>query len=934
MADQISLIVSPEETDKILETKSNLAKLGLQPGSSSNEQKLALKWALLSSYIPRDVPAIEKQFVQHVEYSLAQTRMNLTPRWSFQAVALSVRDRLLEHWKDTQIYFHEKGCKRVAYLSLEFLIGRSLQNAILNLDIKDNYTEAMYNLGINLEEIYDQERDAGLGNGGLGRLAACFLDSLATLDYPAWGYGLRYNYGMFHQKIRGGEQVEFPDYWLYQGSAWEIQRLDVVQPVRFYGQVTQRIDDDGNQIFNWEGGEEVLAVAYDLPIPGYKTFNTLNIRLWGAAPSKEFDLENFNKGDFYKSVEERQKAEAITHVLYPNDNTDKGKELRLKQQYFFVCATINDMVRRFKRRHSDFSKFPEMVAIQLNDTHPSLAIPELFRVLIDQERLSFLSAWHIVERTFSYTNHTVLPEALEKWPVSLMENLLPRHMKIIYEINLHFLQLVEEQWPGDVDRIRNMSIIEEHPVRAVRMANLAIVLSHSVNGVAALHSKLLVGSVFPYFHEFFPEKFQNKTNGVTPRRWIHQANPQLSQLITEYLGSSDWLLNLDLVKNLSSNVNDPVFRKKFVDIKFANKVRLAQLVEKKLGIKIDPTMLFDIQVKRIHEYKRQLMNILSVIYRYRMIKHMTKEQKEKVTPRAVFFGGKAAPGYFIAKKVIKLICSVAEVINNDPSVNQKLKVVFIPNYCVSLAEIIIPASDISQHISTAGMEASGTSNMKFTMNGGIILGTLDGANIEIREEVGEENMFIFGALTEDVPRIRKQISSGLFKPGQAFKQALGLLHTGLFGNPEIYTDLLNSIQNGNDYYLVSYDFDSYLDAQQVVDQAYLDKEKWTTMSIYNTIRSGLFSSDRTIHQYAQDIWNIQPVRRPGPINLPVENLRASNTGISLDSFTDCLKPGDSRAISLERLSPSTMHHKPSKKKGSTNLAPGTAAKKVVRGFNL
>merc|ERR1712137_89333 len=459
-----------------------------------------------------------------------------------------------------------------AYLSLEFLIGRSLQNAILNMTLEEPYKQAMYNLGQCLENTYDQERDAGLGNGGLGRLAACFMDSLATLDYPAWRYGLRYNYGMFHQKINNGEQIELPDYWLYHGGPWEIERLDVVQPVRFYGEVKETRQPDGSVSFSWEGGEQVLAVAYDVPIPGYDTFNTLNIRLWSAAPSREFDLDNFNQGNFYKSVEERQKAEAITHVLYPNDNTDKGKELRLKQQYFFVCATVADLIRRFKRSHSNFEEFPEKVAVQLNDTHPSLAIVELFRILVDIEGYKFMDAWRIVSKTFSYTNHTVLPEALEKWSISLMEVLLPRHLKIIYEINLHFLRSVEEKWPGDIDRIRDMSIIQEKPYRAVRMANLAIVMSHTVNGVAELHSKLLVESVFPYFKQFYPDRFQNKTNGVTPRRWIHQANPALSALITRRLGSKDWLLDLTEIKKLEAFVDDREFQEEWMAVKHENKV--------------------------------------------------------------------------------------------------------------------------------------------------------------------------------------------------------------------------------------------------------------------------------------------------------------------------------------------------------------------------
>eukprot|EP01094_Clydonella_sp_ATCC50884_P011936 TRINITY_DN2178_c0_g1_i1.p1 TRINITY_DN2178_c0_g1~~TRINITY_DN2178_c0_g1_i1.p1 ORF type:complete len:639 (-),score=193.80 TRINITY_DN2178_c0_g1_i1:66-1934(-) len=591
------------------------AKLDLK-SLKGEEQRNAVLWAALASYLPTDVHSIEEQIVRHAEYTLALNRTNLSDASAFQAMSLSVRDRLVEQWKDTQVYFEEKKCKRVAYLSMEFLLGRSLQNAIHNLDLEKQYVEAMHNLGLNLEEIVDVEKDAGLGNGGLGRLAACFLDSLATLDYPAWGYGLRYTYGMFHQKIKDGEQVEFPDYWLAHGNPWEVERVDVVYPVRFYGSVREEQTRSGVK-FTWEGGEEVLAVAYDTPIPGFKTYNTLNIRLWAATPSKEFDLQAFGQGDFYRAIEEKQKAEAITHVLYPNDNTDKGKELRLKQQYFFVCATLQDMFRRFrKKKDRDFSSFPDLVAVQLNDTHPSLGIVEMMRILVDIEGLDWQQAWDITTRTFSYTNHTVLPEALEKWPIHLLENLLPRHMKIIYEINLHFLRMVEERWPGDVDKLQRMSIIAEGPVRMVRMANLSIVGSHHVNGVAALHSELLVKNVFPDFHTLWPNKFQNKTNGVTPRRWIHQANADLSALLTDVVGDDSWLLHLTKLEKLVSLAEDAEFQNKFAAVKLHNKERLAALIKRDCDIDVDPHALFDVQVKRIHEYKRQLMNILGVLWEH------------------------------------------------------------------------------------------------------------------------------------------------------------------------------------------------------------------------------------------------------------------------------------------------------------------------------
>eukprot|EP00276_Gloeochaete_wittrockiana_P015218 CAMPEP_0184345338 /NCGR_PEP_ID=MMETSP1089-20130417/13772_1 /TAXON_ID=38269 ORGANISM="Gloeochaete wittrockiana, Strain SAG46.84" /NCGR_SAMPLE_ID=MMETSP1089 /ASSEMBLY_ACC=CAM_ASM_000445 /LENGTH=912 /DNA_ID=CAMNT_0026675613 /DNA_START=14 /DNA_END=2752 /DNA_ORIENTATION=+ len=889
---------SDSDAKSLIGAEHNLGKLGLSRISTRQEQQQALLWAMLASYLPEDTRSIEKFFVHHVEYTLAQSRQNLTPIWEFQALALSVRDRLVERWKETQSYFREKDCKRVAYLSLEFLIGRSLQNAIINLGLQDSFSQAMNNLGRNLESIYDQERDAGLGNGGLGRLAACFMDSLATLDMPAWGYGLRYTYGMFHQEIRDGEQVECPDYWLQHGNPWEVERLDVTYPVRFFGTVTEKKINGKNKLV-WEGGEEVLAVAYDTPIPGYKTFNTLNIRLWSAKPSREFDLHTFNSGNFYESIEEKQKAETITYVLYPNDNTDKGKELRVKQQYFFVSATLQDLVRRFKirynfKQHAD--KFSDLIAIQLNDTHPALSIPELQRILMDEEGLDWDHAWSIVTAVFAYTNHTVLPEALEKWPVSLIESLLPRHVQIIYQINLRFLQKVEERWPGDVERLRSMSIIQESPYRAVRMANLAIIGSHTVNGVAELHSDLLRSTVFPYFVEFYGEKkFQNKTNGVTPRRWIQQANPDLSLLISAVLRSEKWLLDLSMLRHLSAFNKDENFLFQWGQVKRQCKQRLADYIEKTQGIKLNVDALFDVQVKRIHEYKRQLLNILGIIYRYRTLRYMSASDKKNVVPRVVFFGGKAAPGYYMAKLIIKFINAVADQINHDPMIGDLLKVVYIADYRVSLAEIIIPASDISQHISTAGMEASGTSNMKFSMNGGLILGTLDGANIEILEEVHPENMFIFGALTADVPTIREDLKKGKIPVDARFNQVIGMIETGLFGQPDQWQPLVQSVTPANDYYLVSYDFPGYIETQAKIDETFKDQNLWMRMSVNNTAGSGKFSSDRTINEYAKDIWGVKPIRRPGPMHIPAHSLStsgfiprdlvSSNESISLEGLT-------------------------------------------------
>lgn len=658
-----------------------------------------------------------------------------------------MRDNLIERWNETQQLHSRSAVKRVYYLSMEFLLGRTLDNAVLNLGIKAEFGQALRELGFKLEDVVEEERDAALGNGGLGRLAACFMDSLATLDYPAWGYGLRYSYGIFQQKIVSGGQAEFPDYWLNFGNVWEVPRLDVCYAVRLYGSAGPKDGRTGRG--SWTGGSVVEAVAYDVPVPGFQTKTTINIRLWGSKPQKRFDLQSFNEGNYAASVAEQQMAENITSVLYPNDNTMAGKELRLIQQYFFVSATLQDIVRRFRKMELPWSAFPEHVAIQLNDTHPTLGVVELLRLLVDEFELPWDVAWDLVTRTYAFTNHTVLPEALERWPVTMMGRLLPRHLQIILDINLFFLQRVEQRYPGDWARLARMSIIEEvSGAQQIRMAHLAIVGSHSVNGVAALHTQLIRQTIFQDFVEYYgPEKFVNRTNGITPRRWLHQANPQLSDLITRTLGSDRWLTDLDQLGNLSKYFDGNGFRNEWSSIKHSNKHRLAALIRERCGITVDPEALFDVQVKRIHEYKRQLMNILGVMHRYLELKSGKPMQK-----RVVIFGGKAAPGYHIAKLVIRLILQVAAVVNSDPG--DALKVVFIPDYNVSLAEVIVPASDISQHISTAGTEASGTSNMKFVLNGGLLLGTYDGANIEIGEEIGEENWFCFGARAHAVNDLR------------------------------------------------------------------------------------------------------------------------------------------------------------------------------------
>ncbi|KAJ3095527.1 Non-essential glycogen phosphorylase [Phlyctochytrium planicorne] len=775
------------------------------------------------------------------------------------AYRCSVRDRLLDKWNTTQQFHTRQNPKRVYYLSLEFLLGRTMDNAILNMTIKDEYKEALGQVGFRLEDLVEEELDAALGNGGLGRLAACFMDSMATLDYPAWGYGIRYNYGIFQQRIIDGYQTEFPDYWLNFGNPWEIQRLDVTYDIRFRGYVTKTISEDGDEKYVWEGGEKVIAVAYDYPIPGYNTKNCINIRLWSSKPNKEFDFASFNEGQYDKSVEEQKNAENITSVLYPNDNHMVGKILRLKQQYFFVSATLQDIIRRFKKSHAPWSDFPNQVSIQLNDTHPTLGIVELQRILVDEEGLTWDEAWGIVTKVYSFTNHTVLPEALERWAVPLIQDLLPRLMMIIFDINLFFLQKVEKKYPGDRERLRRMSIIEEGHPQYVRMAYLAVVGSHTVNGVAALHSQLIKTEIFTDYVDFFGhDRFTNVTNGITPRRWLNQANPGLGELITDKLGSEDWVKELSLIQGIKQYADDPHFQVQWMNIKRLNKVRLAEHIRAICKIHVSPDALFDIQCKRFHEYKRQFMNILGVIHRYKSLKKMSKAELANQVSKVVVFSGKSAPGYYIAKLIIKLINNVAEVINADPETSEYLKLIFIPNYNVSLAETIIPASDISQHISTAGTEASGTSNMKFVLNGGLIIGTVDGANIEIAEEVGDDNIWMFGALTPEVEDIRHEIRfrGNTLDPNLA--AVVESIRKGDFGDAYIFEPLLSTLTTGHDFYIISHDFDSYLKTLSKIDVAFKDKSAWAKRSILAAASMGKFSSDRSIRDYAEKIWHIKP----------------------------------------------------------------------------
>jgi starch phosphorylase len=802
---------------------------------------------------------IETSFMNHLVYSLAKDEYSATDRDIYESLSLTVRDRLIERWIRTQQSYYDNDVKRIYYLSMEFLVGRSLGNALVNIGLYKNTRKALQNLGYDLEELREIEWDAGLGNGGLGRLAACFLDSMATLAYPGYGYGIRYEYGIFHQKIKDGYQTEMPDNWLRYGNPWEIGRPEYLFPVHFYGHVASFKDIQGIERHEWVDTEEVMAMAFDTPVPGYgnKTVNTM--RLWSAKSAREFSFHHFNDGDYQKAISARAESETISKVLYPNDNVMQGKELRLKQEYFLTAASLADIIRRFQKEHEEnFEMFPEKVAIQLNDTHPALAIPELMRIFVDVYKLEWEKAWKITCATFGYTNHTVLPEALEKWSVELVEKVLPRHLQIIYEINARFLAEVKRKFPSDLKRLSRMSIVEESEKKNIRMANMCIIGSHSTNGVAELHSNILKESVFKDFYELWPEKFNNKTNGITQRRWLALCNWELAKLITETIGDG-WNNDLFELKKLEKHVEDKKFRARFAEIKMNNKKRFAAYIKETTGIDVDVNSIFDCQVKRLHEYKRQLLNVLHIIAAYNRIRN---NPKDDVTPRTFIFSGKAAPGYHQAKLIIKLINSVAEVVNNDPVIAGRIKVVFVENYSVSIAEKLIPAADLSEQISTAGMEASGTGNMKFALNGALTIGTLDGANVEIKEEVGEENIFIFGLTADEVTKLKY---SG-YNPREYFhknielRKVMEMIDGGIFcpEQPELFQPIVKSLLDHGDQYLLMADFDEYAKCQENVSATFKDREKWLTMSILNVARMGKFSSDRTIRQYAEEIWNVKP----------------------------------------------------------------------------
>ncbi|CAF0948972.1 unnamed protein product [Didymodactylos carnosus] len=815
-----------------------------------------------------NVAAVKKTFNRHLHFTIVKDRNVATNRDYFSSVAHTVRDHLVGRWIRTQQHYYDTDPKRVYYLSLEYYIGRSLSNTMINLGIESEMDEALYELGLSIEELEEFEEDAGLGNGGLGRLAACFLDSMATLGLAAYGYGLRYEYGIFQQTIKDGFQCEEPDDWLRYGNPWEIPRPEYQIPVNLYGRV---IEEDG--LKKWIDTHIIMAMPYDTPVPGYNNNVVNTLRLWSAKATKKFNFQFFNDGDYMNAVSEQSLAENITRVLYPNDNYQEGKELRLKQEYFLVAATLCDIIRRFKHSkfgvqdstRTSFDTFPDKVAIQLNDTHPALTIAELMRLFLDVEMLSWDVAWDITTRTCAYTNHTLMPEAVERLPVSMLEKLLPRHLQIIYEINYRHLQEVSKRYPDDFDRQRTLSIVEEGGDKRINMAYLAIVGSHVVNGVAKIHSELLKTTLFKAFYELTPNKFQNKTNGITPRRWLVLSNPNLSDAIAEKI-NEDWITNLDELKKLREFVNNEAFVRDIQRVKQENKHRLAEWLEKVYHVQINPLSIFDMQVKRIHEYKRQLLNVLHIITMFNRIR---QNPQGNYVPRTVMIGGKAAPGYHMAKKIVKLVNNVGKIINNDPIMANRLKVIFLENYRVTMAEQIIPAADLSEQISLAGMEASGTSNMKFMLNGALTICTLDGANVEMAEEVGNDNIFIFGMTVDDVEKLKREGYCGrnYYEKNAELKQAIDQIQCGFFSpeDPALFQDIVDSLlRNDGDHYMLLADYEAYIACQERVNELYKDPHAWTKKCILNIAASGKFSSDRTIADYAREIWNVEPTLQALP----------------------------------------------------------------------
>jgi starch phosphorylase len=805
----------------------------------------------------RDIEILRHSLMNNLTYHLAKDMYSATSRDKFQAIALSVRELISEKWIRTQQRYYDVDAKRVYYLSLEFLLGRLLQNYALNIGLAEDYAKSVSALGISYEDASELEWDAGLGNGGLGRLAACFLDSLATLQYPGYGYGIRYEYGIFLQRIKDGFQVETPDNWLRYGNPWEFPRPELLYPVRFGG----KVDDTTSKAkfsTNWIGGEDVMAMAYDYPVPGFENETVNTLRLWAAKSIREFNLEFFNSGDYMKAVEERFSSENISKVLYPSDQYVAGKELRLKQQYFFVSATLKDIIRRYKKFHRRYDDFPNKVAIQLNDTHPSVAIAELVRILVDEEGIVWDDAWAITTKTFGYTNHTVLPEALEVWSEGLFAYLLPRHLQIIHEIDRRFLVQVATKFPGEDWRKNRMAIITGDKERTVNMARLALIGSHAVNGVSELHTNILKERVFKDFYEMMPEKFKNVTNGITPRRWLQQANPLLAELITDAIGDG-WTHDLNELRELEPFAEDDEFCRQFRRIKEANKKSLSDYLYNAYWLSLAPDHLLDCQTKRFHEYKRQLLNVFHVITLYNRIR--AGRVDKNLVPKTILFAGKAAPGYYLCKLIIKLIHNVSSFVDADSLTSEKLNIVFVPNYDVSLAQRIMPAAELSEQISTAGYEASGTGNMKFTLNGALTIGTLDGANVEIREEVGEENFFLFGLTAEELVKIRSTYNPRkYYEENKELKEVIDQIQGGYFspGSPQLFHPITDSLVRYDPYFVLA-DYASYIQCQEKVNEIYMDRNTWIKMAVLNVARSGKFSSDRAIRQYAENIWGALPV---------------------------------------------------------------------------
>lgn len=805
-----------------------------------------------------NLESLHRSLLGYLNNELAKDMYSATSRDKYHCVALSVRKTLAENWIKTQQKYYHVDAKRVYYLSLEFLLGRLLRNYLVSLNLSEDYSQAVDILGVTYEEVLEHEWEAGLGNGGLGRLAACFLESLATLQYPAYGYGIRYEYGIFSQRIKDGYQVEAPDPWLRYGNPWEFPRPELLYPVKFHGRVNTTIGENNRFRMDWVHTDDVMAMAYDYPVAGFANETVNTLRLWAAKATRDFDLEYFNSGDYLKAVENKSNSENISKVLYPNDQSMAGKELRLKQQYFFVSATLQDILRRYKKRHQTFRRLPDKVAIQLNDTHPSIAIVELMRMLVDEENIPWDDAWEITRKTFAYTNHTVLPEALETWSEGLFSFLLPRHLQIIQEIDRRFMIQVKERFPGGQEQEDRMSIVTGKGEKVVHMARLAILGSHAVNGVSELHSDILQTRVFRGFYKMMPEKFTNVTNGVTPRRWLLQSNPKFASLITESIGDG-WLKDLAELRNLEPLAQDTEFRRIFQKIKEENKEALSAYTTATDQISFHSSSLLDCQIKRFHEYKRQLLNILHIITLYNRIRK--GRITEPFVPRVFLFAGKAAPSYVMCKLIIKLINSVGAHISADPYIRGRLQVIFLPNYSVTLAQEIIPAAEVSEQISTAGYEASGTSNMKFAINGALTVGTLDGANIEIRKEVGEENFFLFGLTEEEILAMRPTYRPcDYYEGNRELNEAVNQISAGHFcpENPHLFRPISDALLSVDPYFVMA-DYQSYVACQDLAAATYLDKDQWTRMAILNVARSGKFSSDRAIREYADNIWKISPV---------------------------------------------------------------------------